>query len=109
MTRDQEPPFISPQDRQPIPEGNGSGQMNPPRLAELLRNHLILAKGAVLGVGSGLVTGAAFIVATHEAGIGDPNSRALGALVVALTSITWVHLRGMRSDYRSLLHPSRKA
>lgn len=59
-------------------------------------------------VGSALLTGTAFYAATNEVGIGDLDSRALGALVIALTSVAWVHLRGMRSAYRSLLPPSRR-
>lgn len=108
MAREQEPSFISPEDRQTTSEGNSSGQINPPTLAEYLRSSLIIAKGAVLAVGSGIVTGTAFYAATNAVGIAEPNSRALGALVVAATSIAWVHSRGMRSAYRSLLPPSRR-
>lgn len=48
MTREQEPSFISPEEHQTTSEGNSSGQINTPRLAEQLRSSLIIARGAAL-------------------------------------------------------------
>lgn len=68
----------------------------------------LVAKGSILGVGSGLGSGALMEVVTTTLNIGDPNSRVAAALIVGLTSLTYVHLRVMRNDYRRLLQMNRQ-